>query len=174
MVAQPRPRSDGRVALKYGLIAGAILAAITIVVFFILIIPAVSNTLYKMFPQTIPGTYFNLLNIFTSLFVALLNMIVYFCTGLLTTKRTGKMGTAMLACLWALLCFLFADLCTLVVSLFMLLPFMSGPLLGQLLITSITYDVFTFIIDLILACVLGFGAGALGALIGKQKTNGGL
>ncbi|EFH89967.1 hypothetical protein [Ktedonobacter racemifer] len=161
-------RSGGRVALKYGLIAGAIQSAITIVVFIISFIPANSDALYKMFPQTLLGDYLSLLTVILSLFVALLNMVVYFFAGLLATRSTGKMGTAMLACLWALLCFLFVDICTFVIGIFITLPLMQGQS-GDIIIL-LTSNTLSFMLDLILALVLGFGAGGLGALIGRQKT----
>lgn len=165
---QQKARAEGHITLKYGLIAGAIMAAITILMFIIILIPGVNDALYRMFPQTVPGIYFSLASTIISLFVALLNMIVYFCMGLFVSRRTGKIGTAMIACLWALLCFLLADICTTIISFFIYVPVMPGQ---AIFLTFIDYGL-SFIIDLFLALILGFSAGALGALIGMPRANG--
>ncbi|GHO47826.1 hypothetical protein [Ktedonospora formicarum] len=169
VIPQQISRSGGRVALKYGFIAGAILSAISIVVFITFLIPGTSDALYNMFPQALLGNYISLSSTIVSLFVALLNMIVYFFVGLLTARSTGKMGAAMLACLWALLCFLVIDICTYVIGAFMILPLIDVQV--QSIISLLISYVFAFMIDLVLALVLGFGAGGLGALIGRQKNS---
>jgi hypothetical protein len=171
MIPPQRSRSGGGIAFKYGLIAGALLSAITIVVFVILLIPGTSDVLYKMMPEGVLGDYLSLYSVVISLFVALLNMVVYFFTGLFAARRTGKIGTAMLACLWALLCFLVIDACVYVIDILRFLTLVQGIQLQHVIISLLTNDILSFLIDLILALLLGFGAGGLGALIGQQRNS---
>lgn len=163
---QQKARAEGHITLKYGFIAGAIIAVINILIFLLFLIPGIGDAVYKTFPQTIPGIYFSLASIITSLLVALLNAPVYFCMGLFASRRTGKLETAMLACLWALLCFLFADICTFIISFFMYLPLGTASVIP---LTLVDYGI-SLMIDLFLALVFGFGAAILGAVIGKPNA----
>jgi hypothetical protein len=145
-------------AVMYGLIGGAIASGIDLVVsLFFAYVPVSLNFLGFL------ATVYTV-----NVLIVLLCSPGFFIAGLLATRKTGKMSSAMLACTLALTCFAMVDLCLgVLVSLIL-----SNPIPANFFFSFATWEViFQFwFIDLILASIVGFGVAALGGAIGRKKA----
>ncbi|HEY4386888.1 MAG TPA: hypothetical protein VGN34_20730 [Ktedonobacteraceae bacterium] len=155
----PLQQSPMKSVLKHGFLAGAILAGIVIVTTVIFTNPVVSNALFSAFASTY---FFGLLsqgNIVISLIVTALCAPVYFFIGYFTRRYSA------LACLIALICFLFVDACSYLVI------FSGSVARSTSLKDTLVIYIFAFLVDLFLALIVGFGLTGVGAAF-RQNQQG--
>jgi hypothetical protein len=153
-----QPPSTSKIALKYGLIAGAIMVGGIILQFilarmlpFLIVYYRISIIQAVLFFSTIPLAVLTLIN-WTS----------YFLAGFFTAR---KGGTAIIACLWAGLCYLVIYCLSFGINIFLLMAARSG---------RVSPGYFTSLgigIAIMLALhALGIGIGILGGLLGKNAA----
>ncbi|GHO85961.1 hypothetical protein [Dictyobacter formicarum] len=158
--------STGKIALKYGLIFGAILVARLIIgyVFTLLFnqaIPQIRAT-YHLPVSTIAIYSFLLTAFFT-----FLDWIIYFLAGLFAARQTRKISPAVFACLWANLCYSVVSCLLTGISLVYTMSIFAGR--SALIASYLTSAGINFAVVLILLHIgLGTGIGALGGLLGKN------
>jgi hypothetical protein len=155
-----QPQSTGKIALKYGLIFGAIMVVFSLLRFaFNWFIPQMTHDYHLSISAMV---------LYTLLLTAIFTLIywgLYFCAGLFASRQTRQIGTASFACLWASLCY-FAIYCVLTgISALTLLTRVGGSIIMTSYITSIGIG---FAIVLFVQIGLGCGIGALGGLVGKN------
>jgi hypothetical protein len=167
----PVVSSTNEGVVKSGLIGGAIACGINILVTLLLtFVPAIGSvtaTLYQIVPL-LPSGILSVGGFIVSLIVALLCSPGFFVVGLLATRKTGRMNSAMLACTLALTVFAVVDLglgiASAYYSLIVLFPSYAPGFLEFWEIVIVGWFA-----DIIMASMVSFGAAALGGAIGRQK-----
>jgi hypothetical protein len=154
-----QPKLTGKIALKYGLIFGTIMAAIVLLRYALNLI---SVYLYHQFYHFISlGMYSILLTvIFTLIYWG-----VYFCAGIFAARQARQLGAACFACLWASLCFFVVYCLSLTVTILSTLSLLiSASSWNSYLIGLASGFAGVFFIQI----GLGYGIGVLGGLVGKK------
>ncbi len=93
----------------------------------------------------------------------------FFVAGLLATRKAGKMSSAMLACTLALACFAVVDFGITVMFAF-LPPYTVSPFTTLFTFNFWALTLQYWLIDLVFAAALGFGAAALGGAIARKPA----
>lgn len=163
------PQSLRKIALKYGLIFGAIL-----IVCYLLETGASMILMQQMFqhPST-SSTGLITYTIYNYIRIAVFTLIywsIYFLAGIFAARRAQRVGTAFAACLWASLCYLVVY--CLVVG--------SGVVTNWNVIARGDFSTSMYLMNIgtgfALTCILhiglGLGIGALGGLLGKSLSPG--
>lgn len=154
----------GRLALKFGLIFGMILAIVDLIQIGIsrMIIQTLINT------ETTSALLFALTTYGMTAIFALIYWLIYFFAGFFTAQRALQqpIQAASLACLWAALCYFLVDGLILAITVLSTLTTLSQT--GQAIyLSSLTQDVLT---TLVLDIGLGIGVGLLGGLLGRKMA----
>ena len=160
----PETRSSGNIALKYGLIFGAI--AIVVNILQITINRIAFPIFFNAFHASENALSLNIYSITLSIVFAVFYWIVYFFLGFLVGRRTQRVGDTSIAALWTSLCY-FVIYCLVVV--FSIIPILHtiGLNLGLVLSSLISGVAFVLIVNI----GLGIGICALGGLLGKNLTH---
>lgn len=164
----PRTQPTGKIALKYGLIFGAILVGADLLEF-------VAGTLFSRLLPSLQAQYhlsFSALALYSlvipGIFV-LIDWVIYFLAGLFTARRAQQVGTATIACLWASLCYFVIYILGLGIN---VLITWSEITRYNLSVIGYFVNVGTGLVEtLILNIGLGIGIGTLGGLLGKSLAS---
>lgn len=164
-VAQP----TGKIALKYGFIFGAILAACAV-------LATIVNTIYSRFLPVLQAQYhlsYSALSLYSLVLVGIFMLIhwaIYFLAGIFTARRARRVSTATIACLWAGLCYLI--MYVILFSIGQVIIFSTMAKLGSFVDASSFLVIgIRAVITLILDIGLGIGIGALGGLLGRSLAS---
>jgi len=161
----PQPQSSQstkKIALRYGLIFGAILAGVYI-------FQIATNWIYS---QSMPSLAFRYhlpisrLVLYGYLILAVFTLIywvIYFLAGLFAARRAGQVGTATVACLWAGLCYFVLYVVGLGINMLILLNLLHGRVLP-----GYFSGLGRNILLVLVLHVIGIGIGTLGGLLGKS------
>lgn len=164
----PQPPSTQKIALKFGLIFGAIFVGRLLL----------ETVFYFAYNQSLPvlvATYHLALSAISALsltitaFFTLIDWIIYFLAGFFTARRARNVNAAVIACLWANLCYGVISLVLTAISVLSTMSILAGRenvLTGYL--PSVGLNV---VVDLFLLHIgVGTGIGALGGLLGKSTA----
>ncbi|WP_207229215.1 hypothetical protein [Ktedonosporobacter rubrisoli] len=159
-------KTSGKIALKYGLIFGAVLAAVALLQFGSsrLLNPSILEMARRYYLSASQLSFFFQL---IAVFFTLIYWSIYFLAGFFSARRAGEMKAASTACLWAALCYFVIDCLLLVLNVILTMSVFRGRLPGSYL-GVLAQGV---MLNLILNIALGIGVGALGGLLGKNLAN---
>lgn len=167
-----QPKFTRKIALKYGLIFGAIMVVIDLLSYALsLIFRPLYLYLGQQFHFSIPmGSSIIYYSLLPTVIFTLIYWGVYFCAGIFVARQAQQIGAAVtLVCLWASLC-RFAIYCLLtVVGVLSSLSLQRSASFWTAYLTSIAIG---FAILLFIQIGLGCGIGILGGLVRKNRVRG--
>ncbi|GAC1625872.1 MAG: hypothetical protein NVS4B9_17360 [Ktedonobacteraceae bacterium] len=169
------PPNMGRVAFRYGLIIGIILAVVEAVIVIINAFVSLASLAATNGSST-PNLGSSLFSLGLSGVGLLLGLTAYFVAGILAARQTGRVSTGVFAGMWT---GAFYGVIIFVVSQVLLFTVTLGPTLNRLSYSATRIDqlrTITIAASLIggilgIAFAVGFGAGlgALGGLVGRNS-----
>jgi len=166
---EPLKTSRGRGIIKYGLIGGAIASWIDIIYTLLTtFVPAIGDIVAPLYQLSPSPALISVSAFLVSLLIALLCSPGFFVAGLLTTRSTGRISSAMAAWALSLACFAAIDLCLSIISVSYTattMPYASTP--NTLYFWGII--LVGWFIDLIVMSIIGFGATMLGGKVGPKR-----
>jgi hypothetical protein len=163
-----QPKLTRKIARKYGLTFGAIMAAIALLRY------ALGLILLSLVQQfhLLSISIFNIYSPLQTVIFTLIYWGVYFCAGIFAARKAQQIEAASFVCLWASLCY-FGTCCLLEV-----ISFLS--VLSILIRIESSRSVFltglatSFAIIFCIQIGLGYGIGVLGGLVGKKLARKGV
>ncbi|GCE07604.1 hypothetical protein [Dictyobacter aurantiacus] len=157
-----RPLSTKKIALKYGLVFGAIL------VLRYLIGNAVIVAFSQASPQFIATYHLSFIMISPrnlQITTVLLDWIIYFLAGFFVARRARQVTASVIACIWASLCYTLAGVVT-GISVIAVLSLLAGRDSGYLFSVRLHF----IVMFLLLHFGMGTSIGALGGLLEKNMA----
>lgn len=168
----PATRSTTGDVIKSSLIGGSIAAGIDVLITLLLVfVPAIGRVVFPLyqFAPLLPANMLSVGEFIVSLILGLLCSPGLFVVGLRTIRKTGRMSSVMLACTLALVGFAVVDfLLIIATAAYDLTAFPSSSASATLEFWGAA--LLGWLPDLIMVSIVGFGAAALGATIGKRRS----
>jgi len=173
------PPNSGRVAFRYGLIIGSILAVVEAIIQVITAFYSVGLYESMRSASSSPDMAGSLISLAIGIVGFLLGLTAYFVAGILSARQTGRTSTGVFAGMWV---GAFYGVIDCIVSVILLFTVSLGPTIDyynrmhtstlpieQFRTVTIATGLIGSLIGIALAVGYGAGLGALGGLIGKRS-----